>query len=44
MREKKHCTCDHFLENYGGLRIVNSAFLGQLTRDIVRTINASADT
>ena len=40
---KRYFTCDHFLQSYEGLKIVILAILtnlGQLTRDIIRAVNA----
>ena len=40
---KKCFTCDYFSYSYGGLKIAILAILGQLTRDIIRAINAWAE-
>ena len=37
---KRYFTCDHFFKSYGSLRVAILANLGQLTRDLFRTINA----
>ena len=37
---KRYFTCDHFLRSYAGLKIAILTNLGQLTRDIIRAINA----
>ena len=37
---KRHFTCDHFSESYEGLKIAILANLGQLTRELIRAINA----
>ena len=41
---KIYFTCDLFSLSYGGLSIAIPANLGQLTRDIIRAINAYAET
>ena len=40
---KRYFTCDRFSKSYGGLKIAILANFGQLTRDIFRGINASAE-
>ena len=37
---KRYFTCDYFPESYEGLKIAILTNLGQLTRDIIRAINA----
>ena len=37
---RRYFTCDHFSCSYEGLKITILANLGQLTRDIIRAINA----
>ena len=40
---KRYFTCGHFSYSYGSLIFAILASLGQLTRDIVRAINAQAE-
>ena len=37
---QKYFTCNYFLLSYGGLKVALLAYLGQLTRNIFRAINA----
>ena len=40
---KRYFTCDHFLQSYGGLKVVILANVGKLTRDVFRANNAQVE-
>ena len=40
LNSKRYFACDHFSYSYEGLKIAILTNLGQLTRDIIRAINA----